>query len=145
MLAKVITIVIGVLGGLAVGIQSPLIGGMGQRVGAASSSLILSISGAVFSVLLLLARGGENIGAWRTLPWYMLVCGIFGVVIALTITYTIPKVGAGVAATLIIIGQLMAGMLVDHFGLFGVPVRPVDISRAVAVLFLLVGGYLMVR
>lgn len=134
MLDKALTLLIGLLGGIAVGIQSPIAGAMSQRIG-----------GAVFSLLLLLTRGGENVGEVRNLPWYMLGAGIFGVILYLTLSHTLPQLGAGVALTLIIVGQLLMGMLSDHFGWFGVSVRPIDITRLLAAGLLLLGGYLMVR
>lgn len=139
------TILIGVLGGIAVGIQSPIAGAMGQRVGGAAGSLIVHVSGAVLSALLLVARGGENIREWRVLPWYMLASGAFGLILYLTINHTLPRAGAAVSITLIIVGQLVVGLVVDHFGWLGVPTRPVDAARVVAVLLLLAGGYLMAR
>lgn len=145
MLEKVVTFFIGVLGGIAVGLQSPIAGGMSQQIGGAASSLIVHISGAVFSALLLVARGGENIGAWRSLPWYMLVSGVFGLILYLTLGHTLPRLGAGAALTLIILGQLLMGLLIDQFGWFNVTTRPVDLTRVVAVVLLLAGGYLMTR
>jgi transporter family-2 protein len=145
MLQTILTYFIGLLGGIAVGIQSPIAGAMGQHVGGAAGSFIVHISGALLSGLLLLSRGGENIVQWRTLPWYMLGSGVFGVILYLTLTHTLPKLGAGAAITLIIVGQLLMGLLIDQFGWFGSPVRPVDLSRVVAAVLLLVGGYLMVR
>jgi bacterial/archaeal transporter family-2 protein len=145
MIEKIGVLVIGLLGGIMVGIQSPIAGAMSQRVGGAASSFIVHLSGAVLSGLLLLSRNGENIGAWRALPWYMLVSGIFGVVLYLTLSRTLPELGVGIAATLIIVGQLIVGLLIDHFGWFGVPVRSMDVTRLVAALLLLAGGYLMVR
>lgn len=145
MVEKIVTFFIGILGGIAVGLQSPIAGGMSQQIGGAASSLIVHISGAVFSALLLVARGGENIGAWRSLPWYMLVSGVFGLILYLTLSHTLPRLGAGAALTLIILGQLLMGLLIDQFGWFNVTTRPVDLTRVVAVALLLAGGYLMTR
>ena len=139
------TIVIGLISGIAVGTQAPIAGAMGQRVGGASSSLIVHLGGTVASLLLLVARGGEQINQWRNLPWYMLCCGGLGLVLYLAISHTIPKLGAGSAITLIIVGQLMAGLLIDHFGAFGVPSRVLDPNRLLAIALLLAGAYLMVR
>jgi transporter family-2 protein len=145
MLEIVLTILIGLLGGIAVGIQGPIAGAMSQRVGGAASSLVVHVSGALLSGLLLLARGGEGIQNWRSLPWYMLGSGAFGVVLYLTLTHTLPRLGATTAVTLIIVGQLLMGTLIDQFGWFGVAVRPIDGWRIVAAVLLLAGGYLMVR
>jgi transporter family-2 protein len=145
MLEIVLTILIGLFGGVAVGIQGPIAGAMSQRVGGAASSFIVHASGAILSSLLLLARGGEMIHNWRTLPWYMLCSGAFGLVLYLTLAHTLPRLGATTAVTLIIVGQLMMGMLIDQFGWFGVSIRPIDGWRVAAVALLLAGGYLMVR
>lgn len=144
MLDKVLTVLIGLLGGLSVGFQSPIVGSMSQRIGGAAGSFIVHVSGAIIAGLLLLTRHGERIGEWRGLPWYMLASGVFGVVLYLTLTRTLPELGAGVSVALIIVGQLLVGMLVDHFGWFDLPVRPIDPARLVAAALLLVGGYIMV-
>jgi bacterial/archaeal transporter family-2 protein len=47
--------------------------------------------------------------------------------------------------TLIIIGQLLLGILVDHFGWLGVPIHPVSITRMIGVLALIGGGYMIAR
>jgi bacterial/archaeal transporter family-2 protein len=145
MLENVLTLLIGLLGGVSVGIQSPIVGGMGQRIGGAASSFVVHVSGMVLSGVLLVARGGENIREWRGLPWYMLASGVFGLVVVLTLNHTIPRLGAAAAVTLIIVGQLFAGVMIDHFGWFGVPVRPVDVTKLLAAGLLLFGSWLMVR
>ena len=145
MLEIILTLLIGLLGGVAVGIQGPIAGAMSQRVGGTTSSFIVHVSGAILSGLLLLARGGEMIQNWRGLPWYMLGSGVFGLVLYLTLAHTLPRLGATTAVTLIIVGQLVMGMLIDQFGWFGVALRPIDGWRIAAVVLLLAGGYLMVR
>ncbi len=142
---RILTLLIGLLGGIAVGIQGPIASAMGQRVGGASGSLIVHVSGAVFSALLLTYRGGENIVAWRSLPWYMLLSGGFGLLLYLTLNHTIPRLGAAPAIVLLIVGQLTLGMIVDHFGWLGVPQRPIDLTRLIAAGLLFLGGWLMVR
>lgn len=144
MLENVLTIVLGLLGGVSVGIQSPILGQMGQRVGGVAGSFIVHLSGTLISGILLITRRGENIGEWRGLPWYMLASGAFGLVVVLTLNQTIPRLGAGASVTLIIVGQLVAGMVVDHFGLFDLPVVPIDLTKLIAVGLLLAGSYLMV-
>ncbi|MGE5139293.1 MAG: DMT family transporter [Rudaea sp.] len=139
------TIVIGIIGGISVGLQGAIAGAMSQRVGGTSGSFIIHLSGAFLSGALLLARGGEQIANWRTLPWYMLGAGAFGVILYITLGQTLPRLGATGAISLIIIGQLTTALLIDHFGLFGVPVRPVDGLRIFAVLLLFAGGYLILR
>ena len=145
MLEMVVVVVVGLIGGAAVGTQAPIAGAMGQRIGGASSSLIVHLGGAVASLALVIVRKGELIQEWRTLPWYMLGCGAFGLVLYLSLTHTLPKVGAATAITLLIVGQLFAGLTIDHVGAFGVDVRAIDGSRILAAALLLAGAYLMIR
>ncbi len=145
MLEYLTTLLIGLIGGAAVGIQSPIAGAMGQRVGGAAGSVIVHLSGLILSVVLLVVRGGERIRDWAGLPWYMLGAGGLGVILYLTINVTLPRLGSTMMVTLIIIGQLVVGILVDHFGWFGVPVHPISAGRLLGVAILLVGGYLIAR
>lgn len=145
MLQQIITILIGILGGVAVGIQTPVSNTIGKRVGGTSSSFIIHLSGAIFSGILLVLQRGENIRDIRSVPWWMLGAGGFGIVLYLTINHTIPRIGATTAVTLIVIGQLVTGMVIDHFGLLDVPARAVDGTRLLALLLLLAGGYLMAK
>ncbi len=145
MLENLALLLIGIVGGIAVGIQSPVAGGMSEKVGGTASSFIIHASGAILSGALLLLRGGEQIQNWRSLPWYMLWGGLFGVILYITLSYTLPRLGATTAVVLIIIGQLTVGLATDQFGLFGVAVRPIDLTRVLGALLLIVAGYLIVK
>ena len=70
---------------------------------------------------------------------------VLGLVLYLTLNHTVQRVGAASAITLVIVGQLFAGLAIDYFGAFGIPVRALDPSRLVAVVLLLAGAVLMVR
>jgi bacterial/archaeal transporter family-2 protein len=141
----ILTILIGIVGGLAVGVQGPIVSQMSQRIGTMAGAFVVHVSGAILSGALLLALGGENIRNWRGLSWYMFLSGSFGVVLYLTLNQTMPRLGATTALALIIIGQLVMGILIDQFGLFGVAVRPVDLVRLVGAGLLIAGGYLIIR
>lgn len=140
-----LVIAIGILGGIAVGLQSPLAGAISERVGGTASSLIIHVSGAFLSGVLLVLRGGEQIGNWRSLTWYMWIAGMFGVVLYLTLSVTFPRLGATSALVLIIVGQLFTGMVLDTFGWLGVPARPLDPMRAAGALIVIGGAYLILR
>jgi transporter family-2 protein len=114
-------------------------------VGAATSSLVVHLGGALLSAVLLLLRGGEQAQAWRSLPWYMLTAGFVGVALFLSVSHTVPRIGAAGAITLVIVGQLLTGLILDHFGLIGLATRAIDAGRAAGLLLVILGGYLLVR
>ena len=145
MFQQLLTLIIGLIGGLGVGLQTPISGIMSQRIGGFGSSFIIHLGGMLLSGIFLFLRGGENIREWRSLPWYMLASGAIGVVLYLTVSYTFPRLGSAGSIILIVIGQLTMGALIDHFGLFGAAVRPLDITRMGAIGLGLLASYLLVR
>ena len=60
MLKDLWVIIVGLIGGAAVGIQSPIAGAMGQKVGGTASSFIIHLSGMILSGVLLYLRGGRR-------------------------------------------------------------------------------------
>lgn len=138
-------IFLGLLGGIAVGVQTPIAGAMGQKIGGLSSAFIVHLSGMILSGILLFLRGGEKIRDWQSLPWYMLIAGVFGVILYQIISVVLPRLGSTAMVTLIIIGQLLTGVVIDQFGWLGVPVHPVNITRIFGIGVLLLGGFLVVK
>ena len=55
-----------------------------------------------------------------------------------------PKIGALSMISLIMAGQLVASLILDHFGWLGYPVHPINLWRIVGVL-LLVGGVALIK
>jgi len=145
MLGTIATVFAGIIGDIAVGIQSPIAGSMSQRIGGSASSFVVHVSGAVFSGIVLVLRGGEQLRNWKSLSWYMLASGVFGVILYLTLSRTLSRLGADTAIALIIVGQLLVGMLIDQLGLFGVVQRSMDLTKVLAAVLLMLGSYLMVR
>jgi bacterial/archaeal transporter family-2 protein len=140
-----IIILIVIIAGMAVGAQASIAGEMSPLVGGAATSFIVHLGGTILSGVLLVVRGDEQLHNWRQLNWYMWAAGAVGVVLYLVFAYAIPRLGAATTLALLLIGQLFAAMLIDHFGLFGLPLRHIDGSRAMAAILLISGGYLMMR
>ena len=145
MFTTIMVILAGLLGGVCVGLQGPIAGAMGQRVGGLASSFIVHLGGMLLSGAVLVLTGGEKMRDWNTLPWYMLGAGVFGVILYQTINLTLPRLGASMMVMLIIVGQLVTGIVIDHFGWLGVAARPVDATRLAGVAVLLAGSYLISR
>ena len=140
-----LVVLFGLAGGVAVGLHGPLSSLMSQRIGTMESVFIIHLGGAVMALLPLVVAGGGNLGHWRSVPWYALVAGAFGLVVIGAISYAIPRVGVATTIILIVAGQLTVGALLDNFGLLGTAVRPFDVWRIAGILVLSVGVWLMVR
>ena len=138
-------ILIGLAGGVAVGIQGPLASMISQRLGILESVLIVHIGGALIALLPLLFLEGGKLGQWRQLPWYTLVAGVFGLIVISAVSYMIPRVGVAAAIITIVAGQLLVSTLLDHYGLLGAMGRPLDTTRALGLVVVMVGVWLTVK
>lgn len=77
-------------------------------------------------------------GNW--LPW---TGGIFGAIfIAITILM-LPRLGATTTISLIIVGQMALSLVMDHYGLMGLPQHPVNLVKLAGVGLLLLGVILI--
>lgn len=140
-----LTLFLGLLGGIAVGLQGPLVSIMSQRVGTLGSIWIIHVAGMVGATFLLLLGGKGSLAAWRTVPWYVLGAGLLGLVVLSTISFTIPRIGAANSAILIIVAQLLVSVVLDHFGLLGIDIRRLDSTRTLGIGILILGTWLAVR
>ena len=138
-------ILIGLIGGVAVGLQSPLASMITQRLGLFESVFIVHIGGALIALIPLLMYGGGKLVEWRTVPWYALAAGIFGLVVIGAISYMIPRVGIAAAITTIVAGQLLVSTILDHYGLLGSTGRSLDLTRVVGLAVVMIGVWLTVK
>lgn len=145
MQALIPIIIVGLLSGVAVGLQSPLASMITQRLGVLESIFIIHIGGALLILIPLVVLRGGNLGNWRSLPWYALGAGAMGLVVVSGISFMIPRVGVAASITLIIAGQLVLSAVLDHYGLFGVSIRHMDVPRLLGLLVVFVGAWLTVR
>ena len=138
-------LLIGLAGGVAVGLQSPLSSLMSQRIGTLESVFIVHIGGAIAALLPLLFYSGGKLNQWRTVPWYALIAGVFGLVVIGAVSYMIPRIGVAASIITIVAGQILIGVLLDHFGLLGASQRPLDASRLLGLAVVLIGVWLTVK
>ncbi|NDJ78813.1 MAG: DMT family transporter [Chloroflexi bacterium] len=140
-----IVLIVGLIGGLAVGLQQPLSSLLAGRMGMMEGVFIIQLGGVIGSGLFVLARRGGGLGTWRESPWYALGAGLLSLVIIGAVSYAIPRVGAVTSTFLIVAGQLIASVVIDHYGLFETTVRPLDPSRLLGIGVLFAGIWLIVR
>ena len=140
-----VIILIGLAGGIAVGIQSPMASMITQRLGLFESVFIVHIGGAVIALIPLLIYGGGKLSQWRSVPWHVLGAGVFGLVVIAAISFMIPRVGVAAAVTTVVAGQVLAAAVIDHYGLLEAHLRPMDWTRAIGLAVVLFGVWLTVK
>ena len=145
MTALLLALAVGLVGGVAVCIQGPLASLMAEKIGALESAFVIHLGGTVAAGMILLSLSGGGLPRWRAVPWYALASGVLGLFLIAALSYTIPRIGVTATSAVIITAQLLLGSVLDHFGVFGVEVRPFDPNRALAIGVLGLGVWLIAR
>ena len=142
--AVFLIILVGLVGGIAVGLQGPMASMISQRLGIFESVFIVHLGGALIALVPMLIYGSK-LAQWRSVPWYALGAGIFGLVVIASISYMIPRVGVAAAVTSVVAGQLLVSAVLDHFGLLGAAIKPLDLTRTLGLSVVMLGVWLTVK
>jgi bacterial/archaeal transporter family-2 protein len=136
--------VLAVAAGLAGSIQVALMSRLGERIGVLEAlGFSTALTAGIALVILVLARGSVA-GFERAVhqPWWMLLGGVMGLIIVFTVTYSGPRIGVAATVGILIAGQLVMGVAIDRFGLFGVDQIAISIPRAIGIVLLGIGAAL---
>ena len=141
--ATALALAAGVAGAAQVAVQ----GRLGERIGSLEAVLVATAVTAVAIAPLLLAvrRGAGGLGSVADAPRWMLVGGLLGGFIVLSITVAGPRIGTTATVALLIAGQLVAATAIDRFGWFGFERIGLDPLRMTGLALLVVGAALTLR
>ncbi|MEN6412952.1 MAG: DMT family transporter [Veillonellales bacterium] len=117
-----IYLLISFFGGVGLAFQASVNGELGQKIGTFETSLIGYTVGAVMLLCITLLFGHGNILMAANVTKWKLFVGVLGAMYMFIMVLSVPKIGAASAIIAGIMGQLVLGMISDHFGLFGSPV-----------------------
>ena len=90
--------------------------------------------------------GKQNVaGMFRMENKYMLLGGVIGAFITLTVIKSMDSLGPAQAVMIIVISQIVVAYLIEVFGLFGVEKTGFEWSKLVGALVAIVGIYIFHR
>lgn len=132
--------------GFAVVLQAQFMSVMTDRIGTLESIFITyGIGGGLAALAVLFARGGNLSGSLSTVPWYVLLAGVVGLVIVGGMGVATARIGLVATVTLVIAAQFAASTIIDHFGLFEAVTRPITAQRIIGMATVLFGTWLVLR
>lgn len=111
------------------------------------TGLMVFIIGSVGMLLfVLLSRSAFPSGQQlASAPAYSYVGGLIIATYVVLITTLVPRIGVGTSIGLIVTGQIICAVIIDHFGLFNVTVNPVSVTRIVGMVLMIAGVYLVMK
>lgn len=131
--------------GIAVAVQPSINARLAQKVGAIESACISFAVGTLVLLVVLLASGKGSLKGVGAAAWWEWTGGALGAFFVTMTIFVVPRVGTTAAMSAVIAAQLCTGMLLDHFGAFGLRQIPFEPRRLLACLLLLAGVALVGR
>ncbi|WP_035172449.1 DMT family transporter [Caldanaerobius polysaccharolyticus] len=126
--------------GIALGFQSPMNSALGKIANPKNSAVLNNLLGLAILFLISLPDGSiKHFGSLFKAPAYLLLGGFLGATIVYLSIVVIPAIGAATFASIIVTVQMAVTMLIDHYGLFGMPRTPVNWYRIAGVILMLIG------
>jgi bacterial/archaeal transporter family-2 protein len=142
LLSLVLAFLAGALVTLQVGSNAKLKEALG---GAMPAIVVSSALGIVLLVAAMLAAQLPWPGLARltAAPWSAWLGGVFGAVYAIITVVLARHTGSATLIALVVAGQLMSSVVVDHFGVLGFDTRPATLWR-LAGCGLMLGGFFLI-
>lgn len=111
-----------VLNGILIAIMIFLNGALSERIGLYISTLIYHVLGLILILLVSIVEKNK-LPKFNKISAVLFIPGILSVLVIFLNNLSLSKIGITLTAGMGLFGQLVLSTLVDHFGLFGMPVN----------------------
>lgn len=145
-LSSTVLVAMSVMVGATIALQAAVNAALARRVGTMEATLI-SVTITLLLMVVLLAAGlrSGKFAEITSVPPYLFVGGFLGAAILITAVVVVPRLGTGTMIASFIVGQLVAAIILDHFGLFGHQRISVDLTRIGGAFLLMAGMGMIMR
>ena len=137
-----------VLAGAGIPVQVAMNAKLRETVGSPPLTVAIAFLVGALAMALLAATGllgrGTLAGAGSA-PWWSWPGGLFSVAAVLVSILALKQGGAAPVIAGTVFGQLVAAMVIDHFGWLGVEREPINVSKVAGTVLLFAGALLMQR
>lgn len=89
-------------------------------------------------------RPALTVSGLQAPPWWAWAGGAIGAVYVVAATALVPRLGTAALICLMVFGQLVGSLLLDHFGVLHAR-QPVDVAKLLGVVLVAAGVLLVVR
>ena len=131
---------------LFAGFAVPLQAGSNARLGVLlghpfwATVISLLISGVAIALVMLVVKVPRpNLGALMGGPWWIWLGGLAGVFYITVALMVVPRLGALNFIMAVVVGQLIISLIIDYFGLLGLPRHSPSMQKIIGVSVVLAG------
>lgn len=132
-------IIFAVLSGTFIALQGIFNAKLGYAVGAWLSVTVVHLVGLVLALLIYAFKRDGDVTAFRRVPWYYSLGGLFGVFVVFGELTAIQQLGVTWAICVLLVAQLIGAFLIDVNGWFGVKQKPVNQGQLMGLALMVFG------
>ncbi|GAB5563101.1 MAG: DMT family transporter [Winogradskyella sp.] len=147
MKSQLFLIVLAILAGAVLPVQAGLNVQLGksvhQPIFAAFASFLIGTIGLLI-YLFILKFDFSSIGESKNVSPWVWTAGILGAFYVAAVIVLAPRLGVALTFVLVVAGQMAVSVVVDHYGLLGLPVKQINWQRMCGIA-LLIAGVLLIR
>ncbi len=132
-----------VAAGLFMSFQAPINARLRGHVGTFESSLVSFTVGTALLVLVVLLAGNGSLSGLKQASWWQFLGGLIGAVFVTATLVSAPRISVTGMLVAALVGQMLGALLIDPFGWFGMPRRPVEPARVAGLALLAVSVLLI--
>ena len=128
--------------GGCIALQASANGKFRQNIDSPLFASYFSILGTILTAtlaILILRPAVPSVAALRETPWWNWIGGPLGALIVLAGAALTQKLGAAPFIALVVGGQLLCSLLLDHYALVGLQQQPITAGRALGALLVVAG------
>lgn len=142
-----LSLLLALVAGVLLAVQAPTNAILAKAGGSPVMAAFVSflIGSLALGVATLASSGRLFAPGLRQVPWYAWAGGLYGAVFVAVAAFAAPRIGVGVLLTAAVAGQLVAAVVLDHYGLLGLARHPVTITRIGGILLVFAGAWLVRR
>ena len=133
-------------GGISVATQQVLNGSLREALGSPAWAGLVSYAGGLLTMIVAVIALAEPVPSLRVMagvPWWAWSGGLFGGIFILLAIMLLPSLGAATLFALVIAGQVLAAVTLDHFGVLGLTPHPISTARMAGAVLLIAGVFLI--
>jgi transporter family-2 protein len=140
--ATMLPLAVALFAGAVVPFQAASNAALGRSLGhplwATLASLAVSIA-VVIPLVLSMRAPAPQLSVALAGPWWLWVGGLAGAAYITAALLLTPRLGVASFMVCVIAGQVIASVVIDHFGMMGVPAKPATLGRIGGVLLIVIG------
>lgn len=138
-------IIFAIISGVAMSVQGVFNTHLTKKMGVWETTALVQGIAFLTALIVLFFAGDGNFRNLKDVNKFYLLAGILGTVITFTVIQSMSDLGPAVAVATILVAQLVAATLINHFGWFGTDIVHTSVIRQIIGVVIMITGIIIFK